>query len=230
MKKEKRKRQGIKISTFNALMIIFSGALYICLLMATTYTTQNYEQLVQFSDDHMRQEEAAREVLRASDYLTEQVRLYVQTQDEEYAWKYFEEATVTKSREKALEIMRKHSIIPSKEQALTRAVSESNELMVRELYAIALVAAAEGHAETTALPVLAGTMLETADAALSPEEKIEKAREIVFDTEYQEIKSRIYAHLDSFTQGILTATEARLGEGLDDLNDAITTQRTLMTV
>lgn len=228
--KEKKKRKGLRIRTFNALMIVISCALYICLLMATAYTTQNYEQLVELTDDHIRLEEAARTVLRASDYLTEQVRLYVQTQDEEYAWRYFEEITITKSREKALAMMRQHSIIPSKEVDLTLAVSVSDELMVRELYAIALVAAAEGHAQTTALPVLAGTMLEVDDAALSPEEKIEKARIIVFDEEYQIMKSRIYAYLDSFTQGILATTEASVEDGQDNLDDAIRTQRMLLTV
>ena len=230
MKKEKRKWQGIRISGFNTLMIIISSVLYICLLTATVYTTKNYEQLVEFSDDHMRLEEAARTVLRSSDYLTEQVRMYVQTQDESYAWKYFEEVTITKSRESALAVMRKHSIIPSKEHELTLAVNESNELMVRELYAIALVAAAEGHAETTALPVLVGTTLDAADAALSPEEKIEKARTIVFDIDYQSMKSQIYEHLDSFTQGILVATEIQLDSGLDNLENAISTQRTLLTI
>ena len=230
MKKEKQKWKGIRISTFNALMIVLSAVLYICLLKATTYTIQNYEQLVVMNDDHMQLEEAARTVLRASDYLTEQVRLYVQTQDEDYAWEYFEETSVNKSREKALELMRRHSIIPSKEVALTQAVNESNELMVRELYAIALVASAKGHVGTSALPVLAGTMLEPADAALSPEEKIEKARTMVFDTEYQTMKSEIYDHLDTFTQGILTKTETELSGGLNSLYNAITAQRALLTV
>ena len=230
MKKENRKWKGIRISTFNALMIVLSAVLYMCLLKATTYTIQNYEQLVVMNDDHMQLEEAARTVLRASDYLTEQVRLYVQTQDEDYAWEYFEETSVNKSREKALELMRRHSIIPSKEVALTQAVNESNELMVRELYAIALVASAKGHVGTSALPVLAGTMLEPADAALSPEEKIEKARTMVFDTEYQTMKSEIYDHLDTFTQGILTKTETELSGGLNSLYNAITAQRALLTV
>ena len=230
MKKEKRKWQGIRINTFNALMIIVSGVLYLCLLMATSYTTQNYEQLVEFSDDRMRLGEAARTVLRSSDYLTEQVRMYVQTQEEDYAWKYFEEVTITKSRENALAVMSKHSITPNMQDELTLAVSESNELMVRELYAIALVAAAEGHAQTTALPVLAGTMLDANDVALMPEEKIEKARGMVFDDEYQSMKGLIYDHLDTFTQEILTATELNLNSGLDNLEDAISTQRTLLTV
>ena len=230
MKKSNRKWKGIKISTFNALMIVISCALYICLLTATSYTTTNYEQLVRLTDNHILLEDAARTVTRASDYLTEQVRLYVQTQNEEYAWRYFEEATITKSREKALAVMHQHSIIPSKEINLALAVNDSDALMVRELYAIALVAAAEGHADTTALPVLANTTLEPADAALSPEEKIEKAREMVFDAEYQTMKSKIYGHLDSFTHGILTTTKTQLGSGLDDLNDAIASQRVLLSV
>ena len=229
MKKEKGKWQGIRISVFSALMITLSVVLYICLLMATVYTIQDYEQLVELNDDQTRLEETARTVLKASDYLTEQVRMYVQMRDEEYALRYFEEANVTKSRENALEIMRQHSIVPSKEISLTQAVSKSNELMVRETYAIALVAAAEGHAQTSELAAQCGAILESADAALSPKEKIEKARTMVFDTEYQTMKNQIYAYLDSFTRGILTAAEAKLSGGMDDLYDAIDTQRALLT-
>lgn len=231
MKEMNRKKwKGLKIKNFNAVMILLSCGLYISLLMATTYTSKNYEQLVQLTDDHMQLEESARTVMRASDYLTEQVRMYVQTQDEEYAWRYFEEVVVTKRRETALSAMHKHSIVPATEYNLTLAVEYSDELMVRELYAIALVASAEGQVETTALPVLAGTMLEAADAELSPEEKIEKARGMVYDTEYQTQKNLIYGHLDSFTEGILKTTKSRLGNGLSDLDSAIRAQRVLLSV
>lgn len=230
MKKLNWKWKGIRISNFNALMIVISCVLYICLLTATTYTMQNYEQMVRLTDDHLRLEEAARSVTKASDYLTEQVRMYVETQDEEYAWRYFEEATITQSREKALVVMRQHSIVPAEEVNLTLAVNASNELMVREIYAIALVAAAEGHTEITAHEMLIGTKLEMADAALSHQEKVDKARGMVFDTDYQLMKGQIYGHLDSFTRGILTTMEIRLGGGLDNLHDSINTQRALLSV
>ena len=230
MKKLRRKWKGIRIRSFNRLMIVISGVLYVCLLMATTYTINNYEQLVQLTDDYIHLEETSKTVLRASDYLTEQVRMYVQTQNEDYVWRYFEETTINKSRENALEVMRQHSITPDEEADLMLAVQESNALMDREVYAIALVAAAKEHAGATALSVLANTTLEAADAALSPEEKIEKARGMVFDEEYQTMKNRIYGHLDAFTQGILTATKSRLGDGQDNLYDAISTQRTLLSV
>ena len=230
MKKAKWKWQGIRISTFNTLMIVFSGALYICLLVATVYTTQNYEQLVRVADEHIQLEETARTVLKASDYLTDQVRLYVQTQDETYARRYLEEVTTTKSREKALAIMQQYSIAPGKECDLTSAVSDSDKLMDRELYAIALVAAAKGHTETGEHALLSGIVLNATDAALPPQKKIDKARVIVYDTEYQTVKNEIHVHLDSFTRGILSTTESRLESGLENLNDAISTQRTLMAV
>ncbi len=230
MKKMNWKWKGLRITTFNALMIVMSCALYICLLMATTYTTQNYEELVRSTDDHIRLEEASRTIRTASDYLTEQVRMYVQTQNEEYAWQYFEEATVTRSREKALEEMRQHSAVPAEEVNLELAVRDSDLLMAREIYAIALMAEARRHTKVLEHPLLEDVVLEINDAKMLPLKKIERARGMVFDTEYQIMKNRIYKHLDTFTQGILITTETRLGSGLENLDDSIHTQRVLLSV
>ena len=230
MTKTHRKRKGLKIRRFNKLMILLSSVLYLCLLTATTYTMRNYEQLVQLTDDYICLEEASRTVMRASDYLTEQVRMYVQTQDVEYALQYSEEVTVAKNRDNALLVLHQHPTISAQDNHLALAVDESNKLMVCELYAIALVADAGGHTEVAQLPILANTVLDSADAELSPQAKIEKAREMVFDTQYQTTKNKIYSYLDSFTNGILTATKSQLGTGLDDLYDAIYTQRILLSV
>lgn len=230
MKESGKKWKGLRIRTFNTLMIVFSCVLYAFLLTATTYTTKNYEQLVRLTDDHIRLEDAARTVTQASDYLTEQVRMYVQTRDQEYVLKYVEEVTVTKRRENALTLMHQHSISPDEEIDLTQAVEESNELMVRELYAIALVATAEGHKEILELPLLADTSLEPGDVMMSSQKKLAKARSIVFDEDYQTQKSRIYGHLDAFTQGILAITRTQLGNGQNNLYESIRAQRTLLSV
>lgn len=230
MKKSPRKWKGLKIRNFNRLMIVVSCVLYLCLLMATTYTMKNYEQLVQFTDDYICLDEASRTVMRASDYLTEQVRMYVQTLNERYALQYSEEVTVTKSRDNALTVLHQRPVLSTEGNHLALAVSDSNTLMVRELYAIALVADAKGHSDVAQLPLLADTVLDSADAALSPQEKIEKARSMVFDTEYQTMKNWIYNHLDTFTEGILSATKSQLGIGLDNLYNAIYLQRILLSV
>ena len=227
---KKFKWKGIRISTFNALMIVISCALYVCLLTATVYTTQNYEQLVRLTDDHIRMEEASRTVMKASDYLTEQVRMYIQTQNAEYALRYFEEVTVSRSREKALAVMRQHSGNSTGKDSLSLAVEASDSLMEREIYAIALVATARRHGEVLSHSMLEGIEIEKADAKLAPQKKIERAREIVFDAEYQNVKNRIYKHLDTFTQALLFTTQTRLGNGLENLDDAIHTQRLLLSI
>ena len=230
MKNFTQRWKGIKIRSFNSVMILLSCALYVFLLIATTYTAQHYEQLVQLTNDHIRLEKAAGTILRASDYLTEQVRMYTQTGDAEYAQLYIEEVTVTRSRENALELMRQHSTYPDEEAELAKAVEESNTLMIREFYAIALMAAAEGHSEIVGLPILADTALETSDAELSQQGKITKAREIVFDVDYQMRKEHIYGHLDTFTQSILNTTKAQVGNGQSQLYDSIRIQRRLLSI
>ena len=228
--KTRRKWKGIKIRNFNGLMILVSCALYICLLMATAYTARNYEQLVQLTNDYIYLEETSSTVMKASDYLTEQVRMYVQTQNPEHALQYSEEVTVTRTRDNALSVLHQYPTLSTQDNQLSMAVYESNTLMIRELYAIALVADAKGHLEIAKLPILADTVIDINDSLLSPQEKIEKARGMVFDTEYQTMKQHIYEHLDAFTRSILMSTKSQLGAGMDDLYNSIHTQRVLLSV
>ncbi|MBR2132323.1 MAG: GGDEF domain-containing protein [Oscillospiraceae bacterium] len=226
----KHEWKGIRIRVFNTCMILVSCVLYIFLLMATIYAADNYEQLVVTTSDYIRLEDTAKDILKASDYLTEQVRLYVQTLEPEHARLYFEEANVTRRRENALTVMREHSLDPQREDSLKQAVSYSDELMIREMYAMKLVVAAEGHTGGEIPREVTDVALEPADMGLDRQEKLEKARSMLFDQEYQDMKSKIYTHLECFTQGVLSTTEHRLGDGLDGLLNSIHTQRLLLSV
>lgn len=230
MKQKNDIQRGIKITTFNTFMILASCILYICLLMATVYATRNYEQLARTTNEYIQLEDAAKDILKASDYLTEQVRLYAQTQDPDHARLYFEEANIARRRENALDIMRRHSLDPSREEGLELAVYTSNELMIREIYAMKLVAVAQGHDETELPMEVNAVSLELEDMDLTPQEKLDKARMMLFDSEYQNMKNTIYTHLDFFTQGVLHTTESGMVEGLDHLSQSIMTQRLLLSV
>lgn len=228
MKIKNWKWKGLRIRSFNTWIILVSCALYICLLMATNYSIRRYEQLVVTTNDYIRLEETAREIMKASDFLTEQVRLYVQTLEPEYARQYFEEVNSVQRRENALAVMREHSMDPARDASLTLAVSCSNELMVREIYAMKLVAVAAGHADDVLPAEVVATELEAGDRSLSREEKIEKARNMVFDSDYRTVKTRIYENLDYFTRGVVDTTEDRLLNGLNNLFRSIYTQRLLL--
>ena len=227
---KKNKIKGLKIGVFNTGMIVISCIVYLCLLTATTFASQNYEQLVLITDTHIRMEDAAKDIMRASDYLTEQVRLYTQTLDLKHAQLYFEEADVTRRRENALELMQNSSVDPEREESLAQAVQYSNELMIREFYAMKLIAVAEGHGGDALPAQVNAVVLEDSDARLNPAAKIDKARALLFDQYYQDMKNKIYSHLDYFTQGVLDTTEHRLVDGLDTLSHSIRTQRLLLTV
>lgn len=230
MKQKNSELKGLKISAFNTWMILISCVLYVFLLLATVYASRNYEQLVVITDEYIHLEDAAKDIMKASDYLTEQVRLYAQTLNPEHARLYFEEANVTRRRENALEIMGAHSLDQSREKSLELAVQNSNELMTREIYAMKLVAEAEGHVKKDLPAEVNAVNLEQGDFMLSGQEKLEKARSLLFDSEYQDMKNTIYTHLDYFTQGVLYTTEIRMVDGLENLSQSIYTQRLLLSI
>lgn len=74
----------------------------VCVAVSVLGFTQ-YAVLRSAMQDYIACENAAHEVQSGSDILTKQVRLAAATGDPQYIDAYFEEANVTKTREKALE-------------------------------------------------------------------------------------------------------------------------------
>ena len=104
MEKEKGgKIKGIKIRTINYAMIIAAAVLYVVLVYATVQASIKYKRLIEATEDYILCEKDAALVREGSDYLTEQVRLYVVTLEPEYMEAYFTEKNVTRRREQALE-------------------------------------------------------------------------------------------------------------------------------
>ncbi len=88
---------------------------------------------------------------------------------------------------------------------LQHAMEDSVSLMNREYYAMRLVIDAKG--DTDIPDTLKEIALSAKDAALSPEEKMKRATEMVLDNEYYEQKDRIRSEmkesllvLESFTR------------------------------
>jgi hypothetical protein len=74
-------------------------------------------------------------------------------------------------------------------EKLQAALGESRELMNREYYAMRLVGDAKGY--TDLRDEVAAVQLSADDAALSPDDKMKRAMEMVLDDEYYEMKDRI---------------------------------------
>ena len=110
MKSEKQKNvKGVRIRTINGVMIFVSCVLYILVIYATLQVSLRYDELITATNDYIDCEKNAALVREGSDYLTNEVRMYVVTLDLRHVDAYMREVNETKGREKALDELEKFS-------------------------------------------------------------------------------------------------------------------------
>lgn len=157
--------KGFKVRTLNTIMIFVSCALYIALLVVTFHASQHYETMVAATNLYIDCQENAALVADGSDYLTEQVHLFVVNLDPEYADHYFTEVHVTRRRDRALERLEDRAD-PHAQDYLQTALDLSNQLMEQETYAMRL--AAEGGWSGTLRPAGRDPIRRTLRSPLGP--------------------------------------------------------------
>lgn len=96
-------RRRIKIERVSTVSIIVASALAILFAFICALGLKEFNVLQVSTERYITCEAAAKQLKEGSDYLTEQVRLYVLTGEAKYREQYLEEVNVTKRREKALE-------------------------------------------------------------------------------------------------------------------------------
>lgn len=139
----------------------------------------------------------------ASDFLTSQARMFSLRGERKYLNGYFEEANITKRREKCIDMVSDcHGDcvldFDASRGKLRAAFTWSTRLMKIEFAAMRLAAAGFGHPESELPPEVRTAELSPEDAALPPEGKISRARELLSDTVYLKHKNEIYKNIDEF--------------------------------
>ena len=177
-------------------------------IVLSVNTMWTYRTLLDTFEHQTVLEQSTIDLQTGSDYLTQQVRLYVMTGDREYAENFFYEAEVARRRDHALEAIDPYVENEEVASLLSDALANSNELMEREYYAFRLVAEAEGTDPASLSENVASVVLEPEDAALSAEEKTELARELVFDDTYQAYKAAIRENTDRAAELIISGADA----------------------
>lgn len=230
MSKNKRELQGMSIRTFDVCMIVVAIILYIALLFQTMSVADRYTKLNGYTDEYILCEKDAVMVEQASDYLTEQVRLYAQNMDIKYMNLYFKEANETKRRETALEDLMNHN--PDKDilKSLQQALDASNDLMNREFYSMKLISVANGYDESLLPKEVRDVQLKAEDLSISQQGKIELARKMVFDGGYQDSKALIKSHLSHFLDGILNKVHDRQLDSAEAMEHALFVQRLYISI
>ena len=186
---KEKKEQGISLRSIHVLLIIVMIVMSGIVIYSTYRMTSTFLSLVSATEEHTELENAAHELMDASDYLTEQVQRFTIDGDRKFMDQYFTEAFESNRREQALSKMDVDEDTQAALKQLEEAMANSVSLMDQEYYAMRLVVDAKG---ITGYPEILDTVsLSGEDAALSAEDKIRRATELVLNDDYYEQKDRI---------------------------------------
>ena len=223
-----KKIKGIKITTLNMSMIVLSLIVFVLLIGGTFSLNRKYESLINNTGDYMLCEKASSDLSNASDYLTEQVRLFTVNYDSRNMFNYFEEANSVQRREKALDSLKNNEMGTGSAESLNKALKASNDLMEREIRAMKLICVANGYENMP--EEVKDYVLNIEDMNLSNNEKINKARTLVFDEGYESAKEVIRTHLGHYTDSIIDVLDQRQSLLENNMNKALSYQRILIII
>ena len=222
--------RGIKIRTINLCMILISFILYILLILATVSASYRYKQMTSAMEDYIACEKNADMIEEGSDYLTEQVRLYTVTMDKKYVDEYFKEVYTVKRRDSALEEMKALHLGEKGTEYLQSALDNSNELMEEEIYAMKLISLAQESDMSLFPDVVRNMEIKEEDRKLSYDEMIEKARDIVFNQDYQNKKSMIMDDIMVFLNKNIDDTIEKQEDSVQNLKQTMIRQQILISI
>ena len=189
-------KRGISLKKLNIILIVAVCLLSLAAVGIAVYTMNSFQKMRMDTERYISSEQDASRIQAGSDYLTEQVRSFVITGDPVWVENYFEEAEVARRRDTALENLEQYFSGTDTYRLFSEALDTSNELMHREYYAMRLAIDGFG-SDLSSYPVLLQELsLNEEDMGLSAQQKLEKARNMVFDAEYQSYKSRISGNID----------------------------------
>ena len=185
--------KGISLKTTSVLMVVISVVIAAALVFTGIRAFRSFRAMERSTDNYIELTEAASELMSASDYLTEEVQCFTVTGDRKHVDNYFTEAKVTRRRDQALIVLEKEMPGSQALKELEECMADSVSLMEREYYAMRLMF--EGLGDEDMPEEVKNVTLSEADSALSPEGKIELARQMVHDSVYYGQKNRIRGNM-----------------------------------
>ena len=210
----KMKRKGISLRLIHGLMIVLAVLISALLIYGTLRLSWTFDAFTDATEEYVELHNDAKELIDASDRLSESVQRFTLDANTQHLSEYFTEAFTDKNREKALSKMEQHPDSTKALKWLKKAMAGSNKLMATEYYAMKLVIVAKNMTDIdeSSFPALQDVQLSAADLALPPEMMIERARMMVHDDAYYSQKDAIRTNM--------TECLAAVDELIADSNEA----------
>lgn len=212
-------RKKIKILRVSNGSFIITVILTVLFFVIAVCGNREFHILQQVTNKYIVCEEAAKQLQDGSDYLTEQVRLYVMTGDKKYMNLYLKEANETKRREKSLAKLKEYFDKTAVFTSLQNALYCSDQLMNTEYYAMRLVSEANGVKEKDWPKELKNVSITDKDAALSEKQKQDRAQELVCGKNYQARRNEITSEVTRCMKGLIKKTKNRQGRAVTIFSD-----------
>ena len=209
---KKKGLQGVPMKRTIAIYATIMTVLSVFLIVGVVFNWMNYSELIRVSQDYVVWEEKSKEMISASDYLSEQVRIFVESGDRRYMDAYFEEANETRRREAALEFVKENFPGSEAQQHLENALAESKKLMETEYKAMYLKGKAINDDIFTYEEEVRTVTLTEEEAALSAEEKNYLAHVIIYDSAYLFSKERISGETDACMKDLAKELDKKQSE------------------
>ena len=204
-------KDGIKINTINITMLILCCILCAGVFLSAFRIRSKYNAIVENMTKYASCTKAVNDFRDTSDFLTNQVRLFLVQQDVSYAEHYFHEYYVVQNREKSIEHINKYYQDDVIQSNMEYAFDESQNLAQTEIYAMALIYHALNIPEKMFPAELKDVKIHVEHMQLSEMEKLMAAESMLFGMDYQESKQKI----NSYTTKVLDCV---LGDHLANEN------------
>lgn len=205
----------VKIRTVSKLSLIVTITLTIICVAISTYGLQKYAVLRNSFQEYVSCESAILKFVKGSDTLTEQARLAASTGEITYIDGYFQEANVDKNREKAIEEIAAYEGNEEAVKLLEESMQNSKDLMQTEYYVMRLVEEANGTSVSSWPQELQNTELDEADKSLSAEEKLQRAQNLMSNSDYELAKEEILTGTNEVLETLSTRIENKQNRAAD---------------
>lgn len=187
----------VKQKTLNFL-IIFAVFLIVLLVLVNTFLLQNsINQEIKVERSKTYCEDLSRQIIDVSDYLTNEMRCFVVTQNMAYLNAYLEERYEKRSYEKVIETLENEELTEKERDSLLEIKRNSVLTMNDEIRAIKLIVETK-NIETELPEEVNQYVLNVEDRAMSDKEKIRKAQEVLFNGDYTFEKETIRQEIEAF--------------------------------
>jgi len=183
------KKRSISLRTVFSWLMVVAIVVFILTMTSLFFLMTTFFSMSNATKEHIELEKAVNELMDASDYLTESVQRFTVDGDERFMNDYFNEALNNTRREKSIKKLSEDNNSEAALKQLREAMTASLELMEQEYYAMKLVIEAKGYTEYP--DILKGVALNENDKKLTPEEKMQKATELVLNDNYYKQKEKI---------------------------------------